>query len=239
MKRIWIALAALLWAVAPVQAQINNPCNTSPVISRGQASGTATITIASPAVITIGGGLFSGIAAIVFTTTDTLPTGIVAGTTYWTIAPATGNSFNIAATIADAVAGTAINTSGSQAGVHTGTATLSPATTVAVNTAALSLPAGTWDIYYSADMVAATTTVTTATDASISATSATRNATPTIAMFRWVPFTGASVTANGTAGPFRVSPTTTTTYYGVFRPTYSVSTLSMIGSTLLARKLCP
>lgn len=80
------------------------------------AIGTATITIATPAVISfVGHGLIAG-DTVKFTTTIALPTGLVAGTSYYVIAAGlTANTFQVAATIG----GAAINTSGTQSGVHT------------------------------------------------------------------------------------------------------------------------
>lgn len=76
--------------------------------------GTATITIASPGVITkVGHGLATD-SNVTFTTTGALPTGIVAGTVYYAV-NVTADTFQIAATLG----GTAINTSGTQSGVHT------------------------------------------------------------------------------------------------------------------------
>lgn len=79
---------------------------------------TVTISIASPAVVTINTttGLYVG-QPVVFTTTGTLPTGIVSGTTYYISNIPGGTTFRISAT----VYGTDINTSGSQSGVHTAT----------------------------------------------------------------------------------------------------------------------
>lgn len=76
----------------------------------------ATITIATPAVVTCTGhGLFPG-AGVVFSTTGALPTGLVAGTRYYVIsAGITDDVFRVSATIG----GAAINTSGSQSGTHT------------------------------------------------------------------------------------------------------------------------
>lgn len=78
--------------------------------------GTATITIASPAVVTkTAHGLSVG-NQIYFTTTGTLPTGLVAGTPYYIIASGfTVDAFMLSATSG----GSAINTSGSQSGAHT------------------------------------------------------------------------------------------------------------------------
>ena len=75
----------------------------------------ATITIASPAVITAQNVPISG-TAVSFTTTGALPTGITAGTTYYVL-QLTSSTFNISAT----PYGAAINTSGSQSGTHTAT----------------------------------------------------------------------------------------------------------------------
>lgn len=73
-----------------------------------------TITIASPAVITLARHEMLLNEKVKFSTTGALPTGITAGTTYYVI-PVTANTFQISAT----KNGTAINTSGSQSGAHT------------------------------------------------------------------------------------------------------------------------
>jgi hypothetical protein len=90
---------------------ITSPTGTS-------AGTTATITIASPAVVTNNAhGLAVG-APVYFTTTGALPTGLTVNTIYYVTNPAT-NTFNLSTTYANAVAGTTINTSGSQSGTHT------------------------------------------------------------------------------------------------------------------------
>lgn len=77
---------------------------------------TVTITIATPGVVTwTAHGLVAG-DRITFNTTGALPTGITAGTVYFVIATnLTADTFRISATNG----GAAINTSGSQSGVHT------------------------------------------------------------------------------------------------------------------------
>lgn len=86
--------------------------STSPTVTKG----TATITIASPAVITFNSHGLTFNDSIQFTTSGSLPTGISASTTYYVIAAGlTTNAFEISATLA----GSAINTSGSQSGTHT------------------------------------------------------------------------------------------------------------------------
>lgn len=80
-----------------------------------KASTTVTISIASPGVITwTAHGLSNG-DTVTFTTTGALPTGLTAGTTYYVINAAT-DTFQVASTSG----GTAINTSGTQSGTHTG-----------------------------------------------------------------------------------------------------------------------
>jgi hypothetical protein len=79
---------------------------------------TITVTIASPGVVTwTGHGLQAG-SSVIFTTTGALPTGITAGTRYFVIsAGLTADAFQFSAT----EGGAAVNTSGTQSGVHTGT----------------------------------------------------------------------------------------------------------------------
>lgn len=78
--------------------------------------GNPTITIASPAVITLNSHGLTANDSVQFTTTGALPTGISASTQYYVIsAGLTTNAFEISATLG----GSAINTSGSQSGTHT------------------------------------------------------------------------------------------------------------------------
>ena len=78
---------------------------------------TATITIASPGVITVAEGHgFSIGSPVVFATSGTLPTGLVAGTTYYVVAAGfTATTFSVAAT----PGGVAIDTTATQSGTHT------------------------------------------------------------------------------------------------------------------------
>jgi len=80
--------------------------------------GTFTITIASPGVATLNThGLQTG-DQVYLTTTGALPTGLSANTLYYVIRT-DANTFRLATSRANAYAGTAINTSGSQSGTHT------------------------------------------------------------------------------------------------------------------------
>jgi len=76
-----------------------------------------TITIASPGVVTWTAHGLPANTPIQFTTNGALPTGLIAGTVYYVKSPAT-NTFNVSAT----PGGAAINTTGTQSGVHTATA---------------------------------------------------------------------------------------------------------------------
>lgn len=80
--------------------------------------GTVTMTIASPCVVTLAAhGLQTG-DSIYLTTTGALPTGLSVNTRYWVV-KVDANTFNLATSLANALAGTKINTSGSQSGTHT------------------------------------------------------------------------------------------------------------------------
>lgn len=75
---------------------------------------TVTISNDQPAVVSwVGHGLIAG-TPIVFTTTGALPTGLVAGTTYYVVNPST-DSFSVATT----PGGAAIDTSSAGTGTHT------------------------------------------------------------------------------------------------------------------------
>lgn len=78
-------------------------------------SGTATMTIASPCVVTWGNDTYVDGTAIVFSTTGALPTGLTVGTTYY-IKNRSGTTFNLVATFGST---TLINTTGTQSGTHT------------------------------------------------------------------------------------------------------------------------
>lgn len=83
-------------------------------------SAAVTMTIASPAVVTWAGNSFADGTPFVLSTTGALPTGLTAGTTYFVKQTTLGviaDTFRLSAT----PGGSAINTSGSQSGVHTAT----------------------------------------------------------------------------------------------------------------------
>lgn len=84
------------------------------------ALGDFTVTIAAPAVATLTAhGLSTG-DAIQLTTTGALPTGLATATTYYVI-KVDANTFNFATTLANALGGTKITTTGTQSGTHSAT----------------------------------------------------------------------------------------------------------------------
>lgn len=89
----------------------------------GKSGLTATISNATPAVVTITNhGLRDG-AGVIFSTTGALPTGVTAGTTYYAKSTA-ANTFNLYDTAAHAIAGGStgrVNTSSAGSGTHTAT----------------------------------------------------------------------------------------------------------------------
>ena len=80
--------------------------------------GTITLTIASPCVVTLASHGFITGDSIYLTTTGALPTGLTANTLYYVIY-VNATTFRLATSYANAVASTAINTSGTQSGTHT------------------------------------------------------------------------------------------------------------------------
>ena len=79
--------------------------------------GTVTITIAAPGVLTLAGhGLQTG-EKVILTSTGSTPTGVATNTEFYVIR-VNANDFRLAGTRANARAGTAITTTGSQSGVH-------------------------------------------------------------------------------------------------------------------------
>lgn len=75
------------------------------------------ITIAVPGVFTLNTGTLTDTMAIVLLTTGALPTGLTSGTVYY-VGGASGSTFRLATSYANAVAGTYITTSGTQSGTH-------------------------------------------------------------------------------------------------------------------------
>lgn len=88
-------------------------CVAANVGSTGSSSVVA-VTIAAPAVVSWAAHGLPANAPVTFSTTGYLPSGIVAGATYYVSAP-TANTFSLAASFA----GAAVTTTGTQSGAHT------------------------------------------------------------------------------------------------------------------------
>jgi len=104
-------------ALTPSSSTITYTQGTGTIVS----TGTATITIASPCVVTLTNHGFVAGDGIYFTTTGALPTGLSASTVYYVQNPGAG-TFNLNTTQSNAIANSStgrINTSGTQSGTHT------------------------------------------------------------------------------------------------------------------------
>lgn len=97
-----------------VTTAINSRLYIGPVRPSVDALAVVTMTIASPGVVTDTGSNMVAGQPIILTTTGALPTGLLAGTTYFVKNP-TANTYELALT----VGGASIITSGTQSGVHT------------------------------------------------------------------------------------------------------------------------
>jgi hypothetical protein len=112
------------------------------------STGTCTITIAAPAVITRAAHGYSIGEAVIFTNAGgALPTGIVAGTTYYVIAAGfTSGAFQISATFG----GAAVTTTGSQSG----TQTVASATAQQASVTAMTIKGGTQAVIFAGTITA-------------------------------------------------------------------------------------
>lgn len=209
------------------KAQVYGDFITIPICPGTGSTATVTITIAAPGVITDTAHPFVGACPVVYTTSSALPTGITSGTTYWVVPSSiTTNTYQIATTVANALAGTSITTSGSQAGTQTRTGGSPLTSTTAVNVTGISLSQGDWDCRgVVAHNLAASTSVTLMA-------AGMNQTTDTIPTQGQANNTTLSTAANvmGVAGmdlrvgPQRQTLTATTNLYLVARDTFSVST---------------
>lgn len=110
---------------------------------------TVTITIASPGVITWTAHGLAALTPIQFTTTGALPTGLAVATNYYILpgATLTTNTFQLATNIANAIAGTAINTSGTQSGTQTAFSQAVVGNGQPRDICGLNLSAGDWECW--------------------------------------------------------------------------------------------
>jgi hypothetical protein len=164
-------------------------------------------------------------AAFYLTTSGTLPTPLSPSTNYYICTVIDANSFTLATSVANAIAGTCINTSSAGSGTHTGHGAAIHVTTVALDVAGMSLAAGDWDVWITGQFVPAASTVVTQGVLSISQTSATsvlRNGFFGVVTLPAAGNTGGNQSA--VAGPIRVSLSGTTTIFAVAKSDFTVST---------------
>lgn len=205
----------------------------STALSSGTA--TVTITIASPGIVTDTAHGLAAYQPVYLTTSGALPTGLTASTVYFVI-PVNANSYKLATTLANAIAGTAINTTGSQSGTHTRHAGARLATATAKSITAIVLTAGDWDVSCVADFVAASTTVPTALAASIGTvvdTLPTKSAGGYVGNNATQAASSENVVASG---PLRVSLSATTTIFLTVQASFTTSTMD-VGGTIRARRV--
>lgn len=201
-------------------------------------SGTVTITIASPAVISWTGNPYylatatgnGCAAAVVFSTTGSLPTGLSAGTVYFVTCDSalTANAFHVSTSVANAVAGTAVNTSGSQSGTQSASNAVPLANAAPQDFGGLSLTAGDWDVTGVVHFNPASTTSITAVVAGTSSGSALSGTFYSIlrqAQAAEVP----NSSFNLGMSTERVSLAATTTIYCGVLAIFTVSTLTAAG----------
>jgi hypothetical protein len=100
------------------ESETVDPGNNFSSITWCNPGAATSISNANPCVVTRTAHRFATGDEVSFTTTDTLPTGLSTGTTYYVIY-ATANTFNLATSYANAIAGTKIATTGAGAGTHT------------------------------------------------------------------------------------------------------------------------
>lgn len=195
----------------------------------GSAStATVTITIAAPGVFTDTAHGFTGACPVVFTNSGGgLPTGITSGTTYYiTPGSITTNTYSVATTVANALAGTSVTTTGTSTGTQTRTGGVSLSTGAAATVTGVILTAGDWDCRAVNSHVFGASTSVTILEASINTAATTMAAQGTLA----ANYHQDAATVMGalgqdlTIGPHRISIAASTNYYLVEQDTFTVST---------------
>jgi len=194
-----------------------------------------TISIGAPGIISWTGNPYylatatgNGCAALVVFS-GAVPTGLVAGTNYYVTCNGafTANAFNVSSSVANAIAGVAITTTGSSSGVTAGNmATLSSAT--AVDFGGFSLTAGDWDVTGIEAIAPASTTSVTFSSGGIAAGSLLtgilfsfsfqRSAAQVPGSFSYVPLSVERITISST-----------TTFFCGSKVAFSVSTMTAGG----------
>jgi hypothetical protein len=222
------------------------------------SASTVTISIASPAVITWTAHGLAPNSTIVFSSTGALPTGLVANTTYYLIGSSiTTNTFEVATSVANAIAGIAINTSGTQSGTQTATANLNadptsvgayieldvpqssfvtlPTPTGVANVASVSMPAGRWLMWGNVVFLPQGSTVYNEVHVSLSLVSATADTSPGSAHAFHTDFGAAQAAIIPTANKYLTFTTPTTVFLIANTTIVSGSPMLAFGSIFALR----
>lgn len=216
-----------------------SPNNTS---TGAVLTATVTITNASPGVVSWTGHGIPIAGPVYFTTTGGLPTGLSTNTNYYvSSAGYATDSFQVSSSVANALAGTSINTSSAGSGTHTGHAgviILLASSGTAINLGGISLTAGDWDVSLQAAVPQGAGQTTSFILGSISATSATFD----LSSGRWGNSTWAAGTAlSGTPSvgvfPARFSLSSTTTIYSIIDVSFAVAASCEAYGALRARRV--
>lgn len=220
------------------QAIVYGDFQTSGLCPSNASTATVTITIAAPGVITDTAHGITGACPVIFTTSSSLPTGITSGTVYF-VSPGsiTANTYSLSTTVANALAGTLITTTGSQAGTQTRTAGAELTSTTAANITGLSLSQGSWDCRGNIGRVLNASTSVTKLVGGINGTSATQpstggNGSTVISVAANVMGAGGT---DSHVGPVRVNNTATGNTFLVATDTFSVSTDNAFGTLSCSR----
>jgi hypothetical protein len=174
-----------------------------------------------------------------FTTTGALPTGLVAGTTYYVTSGASlqAGSFQVSTTLANAFAGTSINTSGTQSGVQTGISNAVLATGVTADVLGIQLTAGDWDVDGVVCFKYAATTSRTNLAGGLSTTTATLPTQDAQFDFETPAAVPTAAKDESWITPFqRINVSSTTTVFLTTQATFSAAALNAYG-TIRARRV--
>lgn len=187
-------------------------------------TGTATMTIASPCVVTWGSSALVDGTPVVFSTTGALPTGLTVGTTYY-IKNRSGTTFNLVATYGGT---TLINTTGTQSGTHTCKTTSTVPSTRLTGIDPLWLDLGPTNRHAMFDAI-----ISTGTEQSAGHTVTISNASPGVVSWTAHGLPNGSSLKLSTTGALPTGLTVGTTYYvvGAAADTFNLS--ATLGGTAI------
>jgi hypothetical protein len=190
---------------------------------------TVTISNGSPGVITDAAHGMSIGGVVNFTTSGGLPTGLVVGTNYYVSSQGfTTGSYSVSTSIANAFAGTSINTSSAGSGNHARNAYALLTTVTNQDIAAIQLSAGDWDVngWINYNFAASTTVNSIRNTFSSASGTLGDSAEQTVFGFNALALVNSFSVPNG---PVRFSLASTTTIYMVARANFGTSTMFAYG----------